>query len=120
MSLPPHRVAGDVIDVAEWNLLIDAIGGLFDFVHVENRALPFQVDKASILLLEISGTSTIGFPNNLIAYISADGVIYEEIGGIDFPFDGHVHVSTLTVPIPKDYFVYWTVPYGILKSAVLF
>jgi len=120
LTYPPKVLAGDVIRSSHHNMIIDLLTGFFDFTHVEGYSQPFQVSKHNILLLMVEGSSTIGFPNSVHVFLSGDNVIFEEVAGCDFPYDGELHISSLTVPIPKDYYVYWTAPYGFVKSAVLF
>jgi hypothetical protein len=114
------RQPGDVIIIDDHNLLIQALDGLFGYVHVENTPQPIQVNKPSILLLEGEAATTPDLPIGIHVFESADDITYEEVAGADIIPDGNLHVVSLTVPIPENYFVSWIAPYGFVKSAILF
>jgi hypothetical protein len=114
------RVPGDVIIIDDHNLLIDALDGLYGYVDVAGRVQPFQVDKPSLLVILAEGTGIIGFPVAVHVFLSSDNIVYEEIAACDLPYDGYEHIVSVTVPIPRNYYVKWTAPYGFIKSAILF
>ena len=114
------RVPGDVIIIDDHNLLVQALDELYGYVDVSGRPQPFQVTKPSILLLLAEGTATVGFPNAIHVFLSSDDVVYDEVAAQDIPLDGETHITSVTVPVPKDYYVKWTAAYGFVKSAVLF
>jgi hypothetical protein len=118
--LPASVEAGDTIDPFWGNDVVECFKRIFGYTHVENYPQPIQVGKPSVLVLVAEGTSTIDFPNSVHVFLSANNVLYEEVAAVDFPYDGLTHVATLSVPIPKDYFVYWIAPYGFIKSAIMF